>query len=97
MVDLADLLTDLADESAEVDAMVAPLSDVDWARPTPAEGWTVAHQIAHLAWTDHATLLANRDRLDCARIVLTHMSPDMLGRQSEAQLECAHDGLVVEL
>lgn len=44
---------------------------------------------------DYATLLANRDRLDCARIVLTHMSPDMLARQSEAALECAHDGMVV--
>lgn len=61
MVDVADLLTDLADESAEVDAMVAPLSDVEWARPTPADGWTVAHQIAHLAWTDHATLLSATD------------------------------------
>ena len=26
--------------------------------PTPAEGWTVAHQIAHLAWTDEQALLA---------------------------------------
>ncbi|HET6211974.1 MAG TPA: TIGR03084 family metal-binding protein, partial [Micromonosporaceae bacterium] len=61
MVDLAPLLTDLADESAELDALVAPLTDAQWARPTPAEGWTIAHQIAHLAWTDHATLLAATD------------------------------------
>ncbi len=46
---------------------------------------------------DYATLLANRDRLDCARIVLTHMSPEMLARQSEAAFECAHDGMVVTL
>jgi ribonuclease BN (tRNA processing enzyme) len=45
----------------------------------------------------YATVLANRGRLDCRRIVLTHMSPEMLARQSEAQLECAHDGMVVDL
>ena len=33
----------------------------DWTRPTPAAGWTIAHQIAHLAWTDHAALLAVTD------------------------------------
>jgi len=53
MVDIATLLTDLADESADLDANVAGLSDSDWARLTPAPGWTIAHQIAHLAWTDH--------------------------------------------
>ena len=46
---------------------------------------------------DYATLMANRDRLDCDRVVLTHMSPDMLARQSEAELECAHDGMVITL
>lgn len=46
---------------------------------------------------DHATLLANRDRLGCERILLTHMGPDMLARQSEAAFECAHDGMVVTI
>lgn len=58
MVDLANLLTDLADESTELDDLVTPLSDTDWARPTPAAGWTIAHQIAHLTWSDHAALRA---------------------------------------
>ena len=61
MVALTDLLADLAAESAEVDALVAPLSEADWARPTPAEGWTIAHQIAHLTWSDQAALLAATD------------------------------------
>ncbi|MEH1013726.1 TIGR03084 family metal-binding protein [Micromonospora sp. CPCC 206060] len=61
MVDLETLLVDLADESAELDALVAPLPVADWARPTPAPGWTVAHQIAHLAWTDQVSLLAATD------------------------------------
>ncbi|MEU1750803.1 TIGR03084 family metal-binding protein [Micromonospora arida] len=61
MVDLSDLLTDLADESAQLDALVAPLPVADWARPTPAPGWSIGHQIAHLAWTDHVALLAATD------------------------------------
>lgn len=61
MVDLSNLLADLTDECADLDALVAPLSVADWARPTPAAGWTIAHQIAHLAWTDHVALLAATD------------------------------------
>jgi ribonuclease BN (tRNA processing enzyme) len=44
---------------------------------------------------DYATVFAHRDRLDCGRIVLTHLGPDMLARQSEAAFECAHDGMTV--
>ncbi|GGM59888.1 TIGR03084 family protein [Micromonospora sonchi] len=61
MVDLTALLTDLAAESEQLDALVAPLPSPDWARPTPAVGWTIAHQIAHLAWTDEAARLAATD------------------------------------
>ena len=46
---------------------------------------------------DYATLRANADRLDCKRILLTHMSPDMLARRGEAEFECAHDAMVVAL
>ncbi|WP_031073091.1 TIGR03084 family metal-binding protein [Streptomyces sp. NRRL S-118] len=55
------LLDDLRDESEELDRLVADLSPERWATPTPAPGWTVAHQIAHLAWTDDAALLAATD------------------------------------
>jgi len=58
---LAEVLADLHDESAELDAMVAGLSDVDFARPTPSPGWTIAHQIAHLTWTDSVASLAATD------------------------------------
>ncbi|WP_200210204.1 TIGR03084 family metal-binding protein [Micromonospora coerulea] len=61
MVDPTALLADLAAESDQLDALVAPLSPGDWARPTPAPGWTVAYQIAHLAWTDHVARLAATD------------------------------------
>jgi uncharacterized protein (TIGR03084 family) len=46
------VLTDLAAESDDLDRTVAGLAPADFDRPTPAPGWTIAHQIAHLAWTD---------------------------------------------
>ncbi|MQS39361.1 TIGR03084 family metal-binding protein [Streptomyces katsurahamanus] len=54
----AAVLDDLRDESEEVDRIVGELSPAGWARETPAPGWRVAHQIAHLAWTDTVALLA---------------------------------------
>jgi uncharacterized protein (TIGR03084 family) len=61
MVDLTALLADLAAESEQLDTLVAPLPPEAWARPTPAPGWRIAHQIAHLAWTDHVAHLAATD------------------------------------
>ena len=55
---LSDVLRDLAVEGEDLDAVVAPLAPEQWATPTPAAGWTIAHQIAHLAWTDDVALLA---------------------------------------
>jgi len=46
---------------------------------------------------DYQTLRENRQRLDCRRVVLTHMSADMVGRWAEADIECADDGLVIVL
>ncbi|WP_320780057.1 TIGR03084 family metal-binding protein [Streptomyces sp. CRN 30] len=61
MADPTPVLDDLRTESHELDQVVSALSPDGWTRPTPAPGWTVAHQIAHLAWTDHSALLAVMD------------------------------------
>ncbi|WUH98045.1 TIGR03084 family metal-binding protein [Spirillospora sp. NBC_00431] len=61
MPDLNALLADLAAEGDSLDALVAPLPAARWADPTPAEGWTIAHQIAHLAWTDAQAHVAATD------------------------------------
>jgi uncharacterized protein (TIGR03084 family) len=58
---VAALLADLGAEGEQLDGVVARLEDTAWLTPTPAEGWTVAHQIAHLAWTDDQALLAATD------------------------------------
>ncbi|MFD3517783.1 TIGR03084 family metal-binding protein [Streptomyces sp. NPDC058657] len=61
MSELDAVLDDLRDESREVDSLVAELGEADWCRSTPAPRWTIAHQIAHLAWTDAVALLAATD------------------------------------
>ncbi|MEV3857415.1 TIGR03084 family metal-binding protein [Streptomyces sp. NPDC050095] len=52
---------DLRTESEQLDLLVRDLEAEAWSTPTPAPRWTVAHQIAHLAWTDRAALLAMGD------------------------------------
>ncbi len=42
-------------------------------------------------------LRAERHRLSCRRIVLTHMSADMLAHAPDVDLECADDDMVKEL
>ena len=46
---------------------------------------------------DLATLLRNRERLECKRLILTHLGPSMLERLAEVPLEVAFDGLVTQL
>src|SRR5579859_1216888 len=58
---LTTVLADLAAESAWLDGIVAGLDDAGWRRETPAPGWTIAHQIAHLAWTDERSAVAVTD------------------------------------
>jgi ribonuclease BN (tRNA processing enzyme) len=46
---------------------------------------------------DHETLIEHRAQLECERIVLTHMSEDMLDHLTEIEFETAADGSVIEL
>jgi uncharacterized protein (TIGR03084 family) len=52
---------DLRAESDELDALIADLPAERWRTDTPAPGWTIAHQIAHLLWTDRVSLVAVTD------------------------------------
>jgi uncharacterized protein (TIGR03084 family) len=58
MADLDALIDDLADEQASLDVLVADLAALDWSLASPAEGWSVRHQIAHLAYFDGAAVKA---------------------------------------
>lgn len=52
------ILTDLAAEGDQLRAAIAGLDETGWRTPVPAEGWTIAMTIAHLASTDEAAVLA---------------------------------------
>jgi len=49
---------------------------------------------AHLSYTE---LIANRAKLDCGRIILTHLGSDTLAHQAEMELERADDGMLLTL
>ena len=63
------IVDDLRAESNELDALVAELPADRWADATPAPGWTIAHQIAHLLWTDRASLTAITDDAGFANLL----------------------------
>lgn len=46
---------------------------------------------------DYSTLMRHHPELECKRIVLTHMSPDMLSHVRELAVEPAYDGLEITL
>lgn len=56
-----DPFTDLTADGEEIEQLLAGLPAEAWATPTPAEGWTVAHQVAHLAATIRLAALAASD------------------------------------
>jgi ribonuclease BN (tRNA processing enzyme) len=46
---------------------------------------------------DYRTLAEQRGRLECERLVITHMNEDMLARVGQLDVDAADDGLVIEL
>ncbi|MFH8405168.1 TIGR03084 family metal-binding protein [Streptomyces sp. NPDC018019] len=61
MSDAEAVLADLKDEGDALDALMGGLAPARWAEPTPAAGWTIAHQIGHLVWTDRQALRSATD------------------------------------
>ncbi|WP_229698796.1 TIGR03084 family metal-binding protein [Wenjunlia tyrosinilytica] len=88
-----EVLDDLIDESAELDGLVRALPPERWAEQTPAPGWTVAHQIAHLLWTDEVALLSATDAERFAKLTEAALAnPDSYvdeGAEEGARLETA--------
>ena len=60
--DLPALADDLALETASLCTLLDGLAPADWARPTPAPGWSIADQVVHLAYFDDMATLGARDR-----------------------------------
>ena len=59
------------------------------------EAYTFARPIRyHL---DYQTLRAHLPEIHARQVVLTHMSPDMLGRLTDIELPAAYDGMIIDL
>ncbi len=71
MNDVLDMvLRDLATEGDRLEGMVADLTEDAWRTPTPAAGWDVAAQVAHLAWTDEVAVFAATDKEKWDEVVM---------------------------
>ncbi len=100
---LTQVLADLAAEGERLESLVAGLDDAGWHTPTPAPGWDVATQVAHLAWTDDVALKAATDQDAWDAVVLDAIAdpegyvdrqaralaeePDLLDRWRRARTE----------
>jgi uncharacterized protein (TIGR03084 family) len=63
------MVDDLHAEGEALDALVDQLDAQRWALATPAQGWTIAHQIGHLLWTDQVALTSITDEAAFGEIV----------------------------
>lgn len=61
MPELDEVIADLKAEGDALESLVVALPPERWKTQTPAVGWTIAHQIGHLLWTDRASLLSITD------------------------------------
>ena len=61
-----------------------------WAASTSRPGARAS--MSSLMW-----VTTHRAALDCRRLVVTHMSEDMLARAPGLDVEAAHDGLTLEV
>lgn len=75
MTELQGVVSALIADGDEVDQLVAGLDASDWSLPTPAAGWTIAHQIAHLTATFRMAALAASDAAGFAALA-SRLGPD---------------------
>lgn len=100
---LTQVLADLAAEGDRLEQLVVGLDEGGWRTATPAPGWDVATQVAHLAWTDEVALKAATDKEAWDEVVLGAIAdpggyvdtqaydvardPDLLGRWRRARAD----------
>ena len=85
---LDDLLDDLKAEGDQLWSAVAGLDADGWATPTPAPGWSVATQVAHLLWTDEVAVIAATDKDAWDALVLVAVQ-DPTGYVDQQAIEVA--------
>lgn len=91
LADVADpsaVLADLDAEGADLESIVSTIPAASWALPTPASGWDIARQIAHLTWTDEVSTVAVTDP-DAFAVLLGDALADPAGYVDKAAAEVA--------
>ncbi len=88
-VDMRGLLADLTAETRVLEAMLVPLDEAGWDRPTPASRWAIRDQVSHLAYFDEAATSAATDptrfRADAADLMTRGAGfPDEIARRYHA-------------
>jgi ribonuclease BN (tRNA processing enzyme) len=87
------------------DAVVAYTGDTEWTEEVARVGRGADLLIAEcyaydrpIKWhLNYPAIAAHRESFGARRVILTHMSAEMLARADRVPEECAYDGLVVEL
>ncbi|MBC2931923.1 TIGR03084 family metal-binding protein [Nocardioides sp. zg-1228] len=92
---LTQVLADLAAEGDRLEQLVSGLDDDGWRTPTPADGWDVATQVAHLAWTDEVAEAAATDKERWDGYVLEAIN-DPTGYVDACALEIGRDPALLE-
>lgn len=92
---LEQVLDDLAVLGGRLDTLVAALSEDGWGTATPAAGWDVKHQVAHLAWTDEVAVLAATDNARWDEVVLAAVADPSGFVDAEAEAGAREPGVVV--
>ncbi|WFE29921.1 TIGR03084 family metal-binding protein [Solwaraspora sp. WMMD791] len=85
-----DVISALSADGAAVDQMVSGLDAGQWRLETPAAGWTIAHQIAHLAATFRMAALAAADPAGFTAMA-ARLSPDFNANVERALAEYLAD------
>ncbi|MDG4764706.1 TIGR03084 family metal-binding protein [Solwaraspora sp. WMMD406] len=86
MAQQPDVISALSAEGAVVDRLVSGLTDEQWRMATPAPGWTIAHQIAHLAATFRLAGMAAADP-DGFTALTARLGPDFNANVERALTE----------
>jgi uncharacterized protein (TIGR03084 family) len=75
-----EIVTALAEQHAELDALLATMEEPDWQRPSRCEGWTVADVVLHLAQTDELAVASLAGQL-------TEAAADLAGWSGAATVD----------
>ena len=93
---MKEICRDLNDEYEALDAMVAPLSNEQWNLMTPAEGWNIKYQIAHVAWADMLARMASTDEEAFKKLLERMLSDRSAIEEFQTELREAEPAYVME-